>query len=272
MIFQSGAVNGKRGCRWLIDLQGRATRRGGRERGEGEGGGKTDGEDHDQVPLTDLCCRTEQDLSRERSTCCCWCRRHGDFWPDRRLGLPASETVSLHGSRSLLLCSHGESVSKRRCCSRFDGWSSHANRTWLYWGGRRRGAGVCWNTGMCMFGKEACSKRKLEIFQYFHGLKKTQARHWFNISSIKPRAPHNIKSRAIYGAVEAKAKVLASAREVNVWTILLPKTSLNSNRLLAHRTPPVTVWFTQSNSHNVFRGVCYFTLPRRRAKYDKSLE
>lgn len=39
-------------------------------------------QDHDQVPLTDLCCRTKQDLSRERGTCCCWCRRHSYFWPD----------------------------------------------------------------------------------------------------------------------------------------------------------------------------------------------
>lgn len=55
----------------------------GKSKGMGVRRGEKDRQqDHTTVPLTDLCGWTEQDLSHERSTCYCWCRRQGDFCPD----------------------------------------------------------------------------------------------------------------------------------------------------------------------------------------------
>lgn len=56
-------------------------------------GRKEDRQDYSQVPLTDPCGWTEQDLSNERSACYCWCSRQGDFCPKCSLDY---QTVTLH--------------------------------------------------------------------------------------------------------------------------------------------------------------------------------
>lgn len=145
MIFQSSAVKGNEDTiHWLICRDGWR---------DGGGGVKTDGRTMTRCLWQISAVRTEQDLSRERSTCCCWCRRHGDFCPDGGLDYQPAKPCLL---TVLRVC---YSVPMGSWCQNsavvpglMGGLLMQIAR------GCREGKKLCWNMGMCMFGKRTCEK------------------------------------------------------------------------------------------------------------------
>lgn len=276
MIFRSSAVKrGDNERRWLIDLRVKR-RRGTREDGR---------QGHDQVPLTDLCCRTKQDLSRERSTCCCWCRRHCDFCPAGGLNYqPAKPCLFMVLGVCYSVPTGSRCQNSAAAPGLMGGLLMQIARGCI--GGC--GGGIVLKYGNVYVWKEDMLKdaewAKGKDTGPFEGSWKCSniltARTEENTSQtrvqsilMKSYVPHNIRSRAIWSSGRKSESTSLSLRGKRTERIfLLPQSSLNSKWLLAHHAAPVTVGFTSSNSYNIFRGVCDFTLPRRRAKYDKSLE